>query len=404
MANKVAIFCGREHHWKRLSNIATELSRRGSEIFYYISDNAWNQDPSSVYMVQHNQPFKHSLDYFDPQVMPTVNKTVQDTLQSLRPTTFETDIFSFIAPHIVVFSVREFSEFIISTFKMLTVEKPDVVLILHANNAWCRALAYLCSVLKIKCISFQEGLLRHRDQETQGKQSTAADYSTNLCVWSEGSKKAYIQAGIPEDKIVVTGMAHLDPFIEKWKSVNKQQFIYSFGFDPNRPLITFGMPQLGRFEGDPNMNLNALADWASLNMMQVCIRPHPFESSNTISQLRNGLKQHVTIQVVTAGETTDLLACSDIVLTQHSTVSVEAIAMGTPVAELALDNSFILQSLADQEVAINIKSGELDKLKQMLRGELKVNPVKLESWKAENIGPLDGHSTDRVVELVMNEH
>lgn len=397
---KVLCFIGREHHGKRLNGILSALSKKEFEVSRVIADNSLNIDPTATNLIPAGLPFKHALDYFDPKFLPTVNEIVRNALQALAPTTFEQDLFNFVDPFWIVSSIREFAEDIVGFASLLQKEAPSVVMVLHESNAWGKLLAYLCHELSIPCIAFQEGLLRHRDQKTQGKQSLAADYSSKLCVWSEGSRLAYLDSGITDSKIEVTGMAHLDPFIEKWKTASKEQHKYLFGFNPNKPLITFGMPQLGRFEGDPNVNITQLANWASNNLMQVAIRPHPFEGEALLSQLRNGLKQHPTVRLVTEGETVDLLACSDLVLTQHSTVGVEAMAMGTPVAELSLSNAFILESLSDQGVAISIKSDELDKIKKMLSKELVVSPAVLNDWKNVNLGPLDGRSTERVVEAI----
>ena len=53
--------------------------------------------------------------------------------------------------------------------------------------------------------------------------------------------------------------------------------------------------------------------------------------------------------------------------------------------------------MAEQGVAIPVAGGELSKIKQVLSGELKANPAKLQEWMELNIGPRDTRIVDRVV-------
>jgi hypothetical protein len=396
---KFSIFCGREHHYKRLHSVVSELENRGCETGFYISDNGWNIDPASAYLTRYGQTFKHSLDYYSPDSTPVVSNMVQKALLGFGIPEFDNDLFGSIDPHSIVYALREFSEFLVATDKMLDIEKPDSVLILHSNNAWCRALAYLCSERQIPVSSFQEGLLRNRDQETQGKQSSAADYVSTLFVWSEASRQAYLAAGIPEEKIVVTGMSHLDQYltlIQEGK-INKPYIKAQFGFRPSQTLITLALPQLSRFDGDVNVTLTQMSEWASKNLVQLAIRLHPFESPDSVMSLQNGIKNPM-VKVITQGELPELILASDVVVSQHSTAAVEALALGVPLAEIDLSNFGVLESLASQHVAISINSGELDKLLKPMDG---IIPQVLVPWKVTNLGQLDGHATERIVDRLL---
>ena len=96
-------------------------------------------------------------------------------------------------------------------------------------------------------------------------------------------------------------------------------------------------------------------------------------------------------------DTLALIACSDVVISQHSTVAVETLALNVTLIELDLDNCGVLESLAEQGVAIPVAGGELSKIKQVLSGELKLNPAKLKEWTDLNIGPRDTGIVSRVV-------
>jgi len=112
--------------------------------------------------------------------------------------------------------------------------------------------------------------------------------------------------------------------------------------------------------------------------------------------LKFGIKDHPYAKVIEK-DTLPLIACSDVVISQHSTVAIETLALDIPLVEIDLDNCGVLESLAEQAVAIPVGGGELSKIRQVLSGELKVNTVKLQEWIAQNVGPRDVGIVDRVV-------
>lgn len=396
---KVFAFAGRSHHLTRLSGIINLLESRGVETSIITADNAINIDPPSAYLTRLGVPFKHMLDYYSPDSTAGVSKMVQQALRQFGNPALADDLFSFAEPYWIVYSLREACENLVGFNKLLEQEKPDKVLTLHANNFWTRILAYLCSERGIPCVAFQEGLLRNRDQETQGKQSSAADYISTLFVWSEASRQAYLQAGIPDEKIVVTGMSHLDQYLKPLAEgkINKPYIKAQFGFNPNQTLITLALPQLSRFDGDVNVTLNQMTDWTSRNLVQLAIRLHPFESPETVASLQSSSKNPM-MKVITQGELPELILASDVVVSQHSTAAVEALALGVPLAEIDIQNYGVLEAMSDKGVAISIRSGELDKLLKPMEG---IIPQVLVPWKATNLGQLDGHATERIVDRLM---
>ncbi len=376
-----------------------ELDKRGAETFAIVSENSIGIDLASAQLAKMRVPFKHMLDYYDPNNTPRVSKMVQQALYQMGNPDFDSDLFAFIEPWWIAYSLREAGENLLGFDKMLEVEKPDEVLVLHSNNYFTRILAYLCSERGIPCVAFQEGLLRQRDQQTQNKQSSAADYISTLFVWSEASRQSYLAAGVSDEKIVVSGMHHLDQYIQliRQGKINKQYLKGAFGFNPNQYLVTLALPQLSRFDGDVNTTLGQLSDWSAKNLVSLAIRLHPFEAPETAQSFRNAIKNNL-VKVVTDGELPELILSSDVVATQHSTAAVETLALGVPLAELDLQNVGTLEPLSERGVAAYIRSGELDKLLKPMDG---IIPQVLVPWKVTNLGQLDGHATERIVDRLL---
>ena len=371
------------HHVERLRLIVNALQSRGHSVEYLTADNYLNIDPNSAHLVKSGLAFKHISAYLPP------NDLAREMTEKLLNSVGE--IENYVDPYHLSGSVPEACEAVTGFHGYLLKEKPDLVLGLHENNFWYRILAYKCTQFKIPAVAFQEGLLRLRDETTQGKQSIAADYSTKLLCWSDAARDSYIRAGIPESKLAVTGISHLDAYLQPF---NREQMAYNLGFDPRRKVVSFLLPQTSRYEGNWQTHLQALAEWASMNGVQLAVKFHPFESEGLVESVERGMR---SLKIVKA-DTLDLVRASSLVISQHSTVAIETVALGVPLVELDLDNHGILESLAEQGVAVSVRKGEAGKLADILSGKIAIAPAKLSAWRERNVGPLDGKSTERVCE------
>jgi hypothetical protein len=161
--------------------------------------------------------------------------------------------------------------------------------------------------------------------------------------------------------------------------------------------VTFALPQLGRFDGDVNATMSLLADWCASNLHSLAIRLHPFDSPDTAQAIRAGIRTGL-VKVITQGELPELILASDVVASQHSTAAVETLALGVPLAEIDLSNVGTLEPLSEKGVAIYIRGGELDKLLKPMEN---IIPLVLLPWKGINLGKLDGHATERIVDRLL---
>src|SRR3990167_249517 len=328
----ILTFAGRIHHWQRLSPVVNELRKRGCVAPYVISDNATQNDPSEEFLVPAGEDFIHVLDFLDVNATQRTTEMTHDILAKISShNEREPDIRNYVNPFWLAYSVREACEFITATENALDQLKPDVVILLHQQNFWTRPLGYLANRRGIPTVCFQEGRLRGRDQKTLNKQATAADDCQKLFCWSESARQAYIEAGIPESKLAVTGIPHLEQWFgymankETWE-IGKKLQKESLGFDPERKLVSFCPPLLSRYDGNPKTALGALADWSANEFIQLAIRLHPFEHEENVERLKFGLKGHPYARVIES-DTLALIACSNVVISQHSTVAVETLAL-----------------------------------------------------------------------------
>src|SRR3990167_1444896 len=206
----IITFAGRIHHWQRLSPVVDELRKRGCTAPYFISDNAIQLDASEEFLIPACESFIHALDFLDVESTERTTRMTHDILGKIaKHNDRESDIRSFVSPFWLAYSVREACEFLCATEKALDSIKPDLIMVLHTNNYWGRILAYLGYRRNVPVVAYQEGHLRARDEKTLKKQGSAADDCTRIMCWSESARQAYIEAGIPESKLAVTGIPHL---------------------------------------------------------------------------------------------------------------------------------------------------------------------------------------------------
>ena len=395
---KAITFVGRHHHTQKLWSIIDALNHKGHTALLLTADNSINLDANTEHLIGDGLPFIHVLDYLTPEDYKQIDLLTQQTLETIRrngqEASLSEDAQVAIEPFWWVHSAREACQSIVGFRNVIKQEKPDIVMALHSNNFWGRMWLYCGEEAGLPTIAFQEGMLRVRDQKTSGKQRLAQDHASRLFVWSDNAKKQYMIAGVPEEKIVVTGQAHLDHWLgvkdnPEWHKQARAEL----GVGANQKLVTFAMPLLSRFEGNPQEALNVVRDWAVGKPHRVLLKLHPFDGLESESKIK---ELYPELMVRRTGEASPYMLLSSMVLTQHSTVAIEALAFDKPVVELDM-GSGVLEAKSAEGVAFMVKKNQMDKLDKILSGELKLDADVLEAWKAENLGSLDGHSVDRVV-------
>ena len=397
---KIFAFAGRIHHFHRLAGIGIRLRDAGAEFSFICADNAWNIDPSTEYLIPDNIPYVHLLDYLlDTKEVGRLTKEFLDNTIECN-----SELISKTSPFIVAYSMREAIECVVGFRNFIEVEKPALVIILHENNFWTKLLAYLCHEAGIPSIAFQEGLLRYRDQETMKKQSSAAEYVNRLFVWSHSSEQAYRDAGVPAEKIKVSGMSHMDHYFKSLKLENWPDYRLSvrrhLGFLTDRRLVTFGLPQMNQFEGNVLQTISLLGGWAVSNQIQLAVKFHPLDSYEMVENIEKGAANMPGIRILQDIDSILLTLCSDAVLTQHSSFGLEALALDIPLLEIDLENRGILQSFVEDGVATLVGIETMDNITEVISGTKKADVEIVDEWVKKNVGPRDGGAIDRIVKVI----
>lgn len=347
---KIAIFVGRKHHAQKLMNIGRFLAYRGHTVFPLTANNAINIDPPQDGIGD----YVHAYHYLTQENVSSVDSYIQEKEVRSNVPQFWKD-----------YSLRELMLSYLAFNNYLTSEdKPDAALILHENNFWTKPLSFLCEQLGIPCFAFQEGLLRRKDQDDMKKQTFACEYSTKLFVWGKDSKRQYVEAGVPENKIVVTGAPHL--------AHNKIQK------ENDRKRVVYFLPLLQHYYGNPQADIEAIAAYCRNNGFDFAVRPHPFENSLEIPFVTDKRENVI-----------DVILDTDIALVQHSTTALECLVLGTPVIEVAFGQKNFIEPLHKEQPLIPVIKS-YDELHRA--GELENYIPKISQdwiWDKIRIGDLD---------------
>lgn len=364
---KIFAYAGLQHHYLKLKDLVGLLRERDHEVHWLTSNNAINIDPPADYLIRNNERFVHLYDYL-------VNSLYELAIPM---------VFDDFQPYWVAYSAREMAEVYSATRLLIARESPDAMLILHENNFWGRIIALACEHDGINCYSFQEGMLRQSDQDRWNKQGLAADSSTMLFCWSPDDMGQYIDAGIPEENLFVSGACHLD----KYHNITK----------PQQKIVTLAMPLISHWKGNLVDDVRQLSDFCRQNGLVLFVRFHPREV-----EYGHQLLDEIQYNKYDEYDPLPLISQSSVVLVQHSTIALEAIGLDIPIIEYAPSaNEEVEQSwYGYYQVAPRIDRAEM--LPLILDAVNEGSYHVQDEWREEHI-PVDGMARERVAMVIENE-
>lgn len=386
---KIVFFLGRIHHALKLMYLIQEMVKADNRIEILISDNAINIDPSTEFIPQFGIPaYNHVKDYLEPKITPDVDLITERLMDWVIPLANEG-----IPPFWSAFSIREAAENLVGMRNFLRMSQPDCVFGLHENNFWVKMLFYVAQDMGIKTYSLMEGIILDREEQDMGKYSIGTEYTDTLFSWSQDDKKYYQN---PE-RIYASGPPHMDEWIhlanDPMKLIrHKLIFRNSLGIDA--PTVLFAPPRLDLYAGDFGAHLELLSEWALTTGVGLILRLHPFQQGD----FGRIFKRHPHIKVAGGPNGMPSVMGSDLVITQTSTIAIEALAVGTPVVQIDLDHEGLEQPI---DCLDYWDSGETRVLERILKGYYDV--AAQDKFRKEQLALFDGEATKRIIDYVVEK-
>ena len=384
---RVTVFLGRIHHAIKLLPLVVKLSEAGYNIQFLVTNNSINIDPPTEYLHKYGiTEFHHAHDYI--LQYGNVSQVEAEAIDLVM----RGDLVPSNAPYWLSSSIREAVYSLHGFGHYLDNNKPEIVIALHENNFWAKTLFYLARQRGIKTVSLMEGIVLEREEEDLGKYSMGTDYTDVLFSWSEYDKKFYDDSST----IVPVGPPHLDEWINATKAdehgIARQNICNQYGIDYKKKVVLFAPPRFDLYKGDISKAISLLSNYCAARYFGFVLKLHPFQGG--MEQIKNSFPG---LKIFSDDDASPFLFISDIVITQTSTVALEALCLGKPVVELDIDYIGIEQSLANEGAAYLIQGEDLSPIEKLLDEQLDTG-----EFMKERLPLADGKSADRIVSYLQS--
>lgn len=204
-----------------------------------------------------------------------------------------------------------------------------------------------------------------------------------------------VRQGADPASVTVTGQPRYDTLLRDARQLDRATARTNLGVAGDLPVVLFAL-QDTHDERYVSAVMNALM---SIPNVRVVIRPHPWHPGDAFRDLESAYATRIS--VARDCRLLDCLLAADVVVSQFSTLLVEAVVLGTPGIAISLSGSPDPIDLAKQRIVAGAR--DLDTfvaaVRRILTGGFDPSAARAEAERL--IGPVDGLSSDRVVQLIV---
>jgi len=268
------------------------------------------------------------------------------------------------------------------------------------------------------------------DNPSQALFNTKADY---LLVWSDFMKRKAVELqGYADDEVIITGIPQFDFYARKDGLLSREEFCKKHGLDPGKKIILYGSAGAKLFDESQYVSLvRQFMDDGGLEKSSILVRPHlgykgdvdrflALEGQVDIvidktDKQNHALRDHFDTSIEHVHNLFNSLYHADVCVNVASTLSLDAIACGTPALNFNFDidssieshksikrlfTSDYVKDLMATEGTYLAKNKEefLNMLKAILEKEEKKNTQKTID---QFMHKLDGKSAQRITDALL---
>jgi len=228
-----------------------------------------------------------------------------------------------------------------------------------------------------------------------------------ILVASKAMKNQLVKSGICRERVLVTGIPRHDYLHELSREpvgAIKSEICSYFGWDTNCKIVVYFTQLIQRVYGTDYMGrVNKLLAHAFEDLPAECrivIKLHPREDAN-YSEVFSGDRYRVIRDI----DANRLLRAADLAISHFSSILSDAALLGTPLLSINILNDQHRATFGSGQelelVQINSEA-EFTKIQDMLYDAKFRNAARvlLESWTKDNIGVIDGHSSERIADVI----
>jgi len=202
---------------------------------------------------------------------------------------------------------------------------PDLLVVMNELNVLGRATVLVARSQGVPSLHLQHGIMA----EWMLWRKLHADH---IAVWGEADRRRLILAGVPSERITVTGNPHFDRLTQRISPETVRALLASLGLQADRPIILV-TTQHDSLEASRRQLSAVIQAATAFPEHQIVVKLHPAERFEPYRRMLRELRAphvHLTRDV----DLFALLEASAVLITRFSTTGLEAMLKKKPVITL----------------------------------------------------------------------
>lgn len=400
---KCLVFTCQQHHLIKILNVADLLRETGNEVIFATSQNG-NVEFSGDFelpLLDRNIPYLFIHDYISNNTLGNIRREIdenQDFLKKLHDSAGASH-YSFLVDAGFNNAIYELAENYVLMEALLEDVRPDFLLILHELNFWTKTIAYLAHKRKIPVITFQEG--HYSDGDTSNKLTVRAltEYSDLLLAWGSRIKGNMEKALGGCNKIKVIGAPHTDDLYRSFVSFRREDYLAKIELVQNKTIYSLFMTD--SMENPENI-IVWFKNFLTYTSAQGIVK---FRPATDFEMFRKCKERHeqLNVKIYYNDNPNDILFVSDYVITEDSTVGLEALMLKKPIFYVYSHlNLFNYDQVALATLKCNSNDlSEYDSVVEVINNyNAEEYWAKADKYVNERIYCFDGDASERAVQAI----
>jgi len=300
--------------------------------------------------------------------------------------------------------------------KMIEKENPCLIILQNEYGRWERTVIAAAKSKGVPTLAIQHGTIGpahigyyHKADEEAGK-AEAFPIPDMTVVFGEYARKVLIETcNYPPERVVALGNHQYDyvpSFLSRLSTESRNRTCRELGLDPARRIVLVATGALQSRYGYPDHDRLLLDAIYSAKLLrpelQLVVKLHPKEDGalQQMMALERGLDDVVVIR----GHVAKLLWASDVLVTIHSAIAMEAIALRKPVITVNLTGVPDLYPYAQSGAAVGVYRQEdlLAVLNAVFEDPQTIDRLDegRRRFIRDHLSGLDGRSSFRIAQLI----
>ena len=298
-------------------------------------------------------------------------------------------------------------------------EKPDVIVVVGEQRVYGRCFLAAAQAMGVPTAGMQRGVIsRDHRQYTHSADEVPRNgrfVGTTLCpipdktaVYGELFKRTLVdRGGYPPDSVVVTGQPSYDFLYNTRDNDAKERICRQLDIDPEKQIVVLATQTHHGFSDYQNRLLletvfDAMLEFPENNLV---VKLHPAEDPALHRRVASEKRLLDEVVIVKDVNLFDLLQASEVLITAHSTVALEAMLFGKPVVTVNVTGTPDVMPYAESGAAVSVSDAA--ELVRAIRAVLTDENVRRRLAESRNgfladcLHPVDGKAARRVVDLAL---